>query len=139
MQSMIFEDFSNTKVTGVNLDFNSNNSIFEKIKLQSWQIIEFDWLMKCEYNKLISKILENKISLNKNFQAFLLIILIKKVTVISHKSILILMFFTFIDIWIHEIHTYFSEILHLLLYYDIIDFDKSTDSMQKNTLLISKI
>jgi len=91
--------------------------------------------MKHEYSKLADEILENKINLDKIFQALLLVILIEKMIVTSHKSILILIFFTFIDIWIHEIHTYFSEILHLLFYYDTIDFDKSTDSVQKKYII----
>ena len=55
--------------------------------------------------------------------------------VISYKSILILISFTFIDIWIHEIHTCFSEVLHLLVYYDTIDSDKNTDFVWKKYII----
>ena len=54
---------------------------------------------------------------------------------ISHKLILILMSFILINIWIYEIHTYFSKILHLFFYYDTIDFNKNTDSVQKKYII----
>ena len=109
--------------------------MFRKVRFQLWQVIKLDWLIKHEYSKLVSKILENKISLNKNFQVFLLIISAEKMIVISYKLILILMSFIFINIWIHEIHTHFSEILHLLIYYDTIDSDESTDFVWKKYII----
>ena len=119
----------------VNLDFDNNNSMFEKVRLQSWQVTELDWLMKCKYSKLIDEIFENEMSLDKIFQVLLLIISAEKVTVIFYKSILILISFTLINIWIHKIHTHFSEVLHLFLYYDTIDSDKSTDFVWKRYII----
>ena len=94
--------------------------------------------MKRKKSRLCENILKNDMKLSKILQVLILIITAKKEIIISYYFILILIFLTFINIWITEINSCFSDVLNLIFYYKIIDSDENTDSLYKHYIINSK-
>jgi hypothetical protein len=76
--------------------------------------------------------------LSKILQVLILIATIEKEMIVFYYFILILISSTLINIWITEINSYFFSVLNLILYYEMIDSDESTDLMYKCYTINSK-
>ena len=58
-----------------------------------------------------------------------------KKSVVSHKSMLILVSSEIVDIWLHEIHQHYSDKFQIILYYEIIKLEDSTNSIWKKYMI----
>ena len=81
------------------------------------------------------EILDDKCELEKTIQTLKLVTEIVKKSITSHRSTLILVSSEIINIWLHEIHWHYNNEFQIILYYEIIESESSTDFIWKKYMI----
>lgn len=88
-------------------------------------------MLSQENSKIRGGILDDECGLNKTIQALCLIAFAATQASEPHYLMLILTSFQIVDIWIAKINNLFSDVLNLIVYYEIMRPKDSTDPIQK--------